>query len=74
MTEDMLLRIIIFAVISIMSFWGWRWLGVMGNISDPSPPVLLDPDEASNILEARCIDEQNRWGRELNGYVWKNKE
>jgi hypothetical protein len=36
-------------------------------------PVVLDPDNPRDQHEARCIEHQMTTGRELNGYVWKDK-
>lgn len=35
-----------------------------------SEPVILDPNDPADRYEARCIEEQMRWGRERNGYKW----
>ena len=41
------------------------------SISEQAPPVELDPASPRDQAEARCIDEQQRSGRELPGYKWR---
>ena len=70
MNEDLIHRGLLFLAISALSYWGYRWMG-LSRVSELSPPVVLDPDSLKDQQEARCIDEQNRSGRELPGYKWE---
>ena len=61
--------LILLLVFSTMFYGGFRWLN-LSEVGTAAPPVELDPNNARDRHEARCIDEQQRFGRERNGYKW----
>ena len=70
MSEDTILRALLVLVVCVLVVWAYKWLA-LGAVSEQAPPVVLDPASPRDQAEARCIDEQQRFGRELNGYRWK---
>ena len=69
MTDDTILRALLVLVICILVVWGYKWLAL--SRVGGSQPVELDPNNPRDVVESKCILEQNRWGRELSGYIWK---
>ena len=64
--------LILFLVICVLVVWGYKWLA-LSEVSTPAPPVVLDKNNMCDVAESLCIQEQNRSGRELNGFGWKGE-
>ena len=63
--------LILFLVVAALVFWAYKWLD-LSEVGTMSPPEVLDPDSPRDWHESRCIENQNRFGRELNGYIWRS--
>ena len=62
--------LILFLVIAVLVIWGYLWLS-LARVCEPSDPVELSQDNPRDVAESRMISEQQRTGRELNGFRWK---
>ena len=61
--------LILFLVIAALVIWGYLWLNLAS--VGGSAPVELDRFNPRDQHEARCIDEQLKYGRERPGYRWR---